>query len=430
MKKILLSLIFLGSSGGNLKAADASFDQLLKQISPDVKVQAPAPSLEKVSMSGIADDGRYWVTAVASDKQARTRLMEAGMDIVEIHGSKVSGLAHANTLKALSAEKSMVIESAITVEALHAALSSQKDFPTADAAYHNYAETTDLLKQMASKNSDIASLFSIGKSVEGRDIWCLRINSNAKGTAKSSKPGAFFLGNMHAREHLANEVPLLFAAWLMDHRNDADVKKYISTLDIYIVPMNNPDGVEFDIKTGKYQMYRKNMSKNSDGSRGVDLNRNYDSWWCQQGASHSTWADTYCGPRAFSEPETQAIKKFVEERPNLRTHISYHTYGGEILYPWGGSDDDVPDQKDRAAFIKLAGEMGKLTGYVARKSSDMYVATGDSCDWTYEAGKILSFTFELEGSGFYPGAAIITRTVNSNVKAAVYLLSVTDNPYK
>ncbi|OGS12741.1 MAG: hypothetical protein A2234_00420 [Elusimicrobia bacterium RIFOXYA2_FULL_58_8] len=120
----------------------------------------------------------------------------------------------------------------------------------------------------------------------------------------------------------------------------------------------------------------------------------------------------------------------MEARPNLKTHISYHSYAGTILYPWGGSEEDVPDQKDKQAFIQIATEMGRLTGYHPEKSSDMYVATGDSCDWAYAARKVLAFTFELEGRGFYPGAAIITSAVEKNVKAAVYLLSVTDNPYK
>ncbi|MCX5791393.1 MAG: M14 family metallopeptidase [Elusimicrobia bacterium] len=432
MKKLLLSLTLLAGFALALKAGDTgtSFEQLLSRIAPaGAPVAAPAPATAKAVLPALQPDGYYWVTVQAADKYARTRLLEAGMDIVEIHKDKVSGFAHANTLKLLSVNKAMLVESVIPVMDYLSAVN--KDFPAADAAYHNYAETTSLLKDMASKNPDIASVFSIGKTTEGRDIWCLRINSSAKGAAvKSEKPGAFFLGNVHAREHLADEVPLLFAAWLMDHRKDADIKKYIDTLDIYIVPMGNPDGVEYDIKTGKYQSHRKNTRINPDKSVGVDLNRNFDSWWCQQGASHSAWADTYCGPSAFSEPESKALKAFMEARKNLKTHISYHSYASEILYPWGGSDEDVPDQKDKAAFIKLAGEMGKLTGYAPIKSSEMYIATGDSCDWAYAEGKILAFTFELEGGSFYPGASIITKTVNSNIKAAVYLLSMTADPYK
>lgn len=432
MKKILLSFALLGvlslsaRAAADQSAGSSSFDQLLKQITVEAPA-APEPAFNVEKTEVLPAEGRFWVTVKAADKYERTRLLEAGMDIVEIKGDLVSGFAGQYTMDVLSS-KAFSLVSKMTVAQKYAR-GVTKDFPAADAAYHNYKETTDLLNQLVSKNSDIASVFSIGKTTEGRDIWCLRINSNAKGTAASAKPGAFFLGNVHAREHLANEVPLLFASWLFDHRNDADVKSYISTLDIYIIPMGNPDGVEYDIKGGKYQYFRKNARVNPDKSIGVDLNRNFDSWWCQAGASTYPGADTYCGPSAFSEPESQRLRDFMLARKNIKTHISYHTYASEILYPWGGSDADVPNAKDKDAFVKMSGEMSKLTGYTARKSSDMYIATGDSCDWAYAAGGILAFTFELEGNGFYPGAGLITKTVTSNVKAAVYLLSKTANPY-
>ncbi|OGS26501.1 MAG: hypothetical protein A3J70_15685 [Elusimicrobia bacterium RIFCSPHIGHO2_02_FULL_61_10] len=433
MKQLLLALALLCSFSTGLRAEEGqdlnkiSFDQLLKHISaaPSAELQVPEPALDKTSAQNA--DGRYWVTVKAADSRARTRLLEAGMDIVEIDGANSSGFAGQHTMDLLSS-KAFSVVSKMTIAEYAAARG--KDFPSGDAAYHNFKETTDLLKQMAAANPDISSLFSIGKTVEGRDIWCLRINSNAKGETPSSKPGALYIGNHHAREHLSNEVPLLFAAWLFDHKNDADIRQYISGLDIYIIPMLNPDGAEFDIKTGSYKYQRKNMSYNADKSRGVDLNRNYDSWWCESGASTYPGSDTYCGPRAFSEPESQAVKKFIEARRNLKTHISYHSYASTILYPWGGQEADIANAKDRTAFINIATAMGKLTGYHPEKSSDMYVATGDSCDWAYAAAGIFAFTFELEGNSFYPGAAIINRTVTSNIKAAVYLLSVTDNPYK
>ncbi|MDA8130953.1 MAG: M14 family metallopeptidase [Elusimicrobia bacterium] len=428
MKKILLPLLFTAVSALPSFAAEtpSSYEQLLKHITTPPAGDAAYPAAQASARQA---DGRYWVTIKAADKAARTSLLEQGFDIIEVDrkGGTVSGIAGPELMDHLSSKSFSVIK---RVPLAEYSSTVSKDFPAADAIYHNYKETTDLLKELASKNSDIASLFSIGKTVEGRDIWCLRINPSAKGEAASSKPGAFFLGNVHAREHLADEVPLLFAAWLMDHRNDADIKKYISTLDIYIIPMGNPDGVEFDIKTGSYQYFRKNMAKNSNGSRGVDLNRNFDSWWCQAGASNYPGSDTYCGPKAFSEPESQHIRDFMLARRNIRTHISYHSYASEILYPYGGSDSDVPNAKDKQAFIKHAGEMGKLTGYEPIKSSDMYIATGDSCDWAYDATGALAFTFELEGRGFYPGAAIVKGAVERNIKAAVYLLSVTDDPYR
>lgn len=428
MKNLLLSIAVLAATAFPLSAeGNVSYDQLLGQVT-SFESELPVMPLPDQSRAeyAAAVEGRYWVTVQAADKHARTRLLEAGFDIAEIGRDTVSGFAGPELISQLAA-KAFVIRGK---QVIPARFSDEKDFPSADAIYHNYQETYDTLKQLNAANPDVTSLFSLGKTIEGREIWCLRINSSAKGETPSSKPGAFFMGNLHAREHLTAEVTLLLAVWLMEHRNDADVKKYISTLDIYIAPMANPDGAEFDIKTGSYQYYRKNMAKNAGGSRGVDLNRNFDSWWCESGASTYPSADTYCGPRAFSEPESQHIKRFFESRRNLKTHISFHSYASEILYPWGGQEADVPSEQDKRAFIKIATEMGKLTNYAPIKSSDMYVATGDSADWAYAATGALSFTFELEGRGFYPGAAIVKGAVERNIKASVYLLSVTDNPYK
>ncbi len=422
---LFLALMVSFSFRAGAEEGNPSFNQLADQVRTPAP---PAPrAVEPAIDTALSRDagGGYWVTVKAADSRARTRLLEAGLDIVEIKGENSSGFADQHTLELLSS-RGYPVANKMTMAEYTA--SKWRGFPVADAAYHDYKETTVLLKSLAAGNPDIASLFSIGKTSEGRDIWCLRINSNARWETPSSKPGAFFLGNLHAREHLTNEVPLLLAAWLLDHKNSSDVKKYIDTLDIYIVPMANPDGVEYNIKTGRYIHHRKNMSVNQDKSLGVDLNRNFDSWWCEAGASDYPGSDSYCGPKVFSEPESRALKRFMEARKNLKTLISYHSYSSEILYPWGGSDADVP-VRDKAVFEKLGAEMGKLTGYVSHKSSEMYIATGDLCDWAYAAGGIFAFTFELEGDGFYPGSFIIDSAAARNIKAAVYLLGVTDNPY-
>ncbi|MBI4656465.1 MAG: zinc carboxypeptidase, partial [Elusimicrobia bacterium] len=335
---------------------------------------------------------------------------------------------HINTVNILK-QKGYVITSQIPLSEY------VKDFPPADSAYHNYAETIELLQKISAANSDIASLFSIGKSIENREIWTLRINTTEKGLQASKKPGSWFIGNHHAREHLSVEVPLLYAVWLLENRTKPEVKKYIDSLDILITPMLNPDGAEYDISDGKYKWHRKNMRVNPDKEIGVDLNRNYAFRWGGSGSSHSTWSDTYCGASAFSEPESQAVKKFLDGRNNFKTMISYHSYSELVLYPWGGADEDISDANDLKAFKTLAKEMAKLTGYTDQKSSDLYVATGDTCDWAYEAKKIFAFTIELTpkggwgGGGFYPGVSVIEKTVTNNIKAGMYLLSKTANPY-
>jgi carboxypeptidase T len=434
MIKIVISFLFLFSfsfAGELEKAKVSTFEKILNEITLDSNnIDLPNPQYEKSEIkieNELKNDPRLYVKISAKDKYQRTKLLELGLDILEVKDSFVTGFINKNDLNKISEKDYTVMEKKSIYD--HAR-QYEKDFPSADSAYHNYNETYNYLKEIQSKNSDITSLFSIGKTIEGRDIWCLRINSNAKDAQKSSKPGAVFVGNHHAREHLSNEVPLLFAAYLMDNRNNSEIKKYIDGLDIYIIPMFNPDGVEYDIATGSYRWHRKNTRVNSDKSIGVDLNRNYDTTWCKYGSSNSPSADTYCGTKPFSEPETQAMRDFILARKNIKTLQSYHSYASLILYPWGGLYDPISDEKDRNAFIKMANEMAKLTGYTAQQSSDLYAASGDACDWAYEKAKIFAFTTELEGSSFYPGAAIIKNTVEKNIKAALYLLSMTDNPYK
>ena len=309
------------------------------------------------------------------------------------------------------------------------------NFPSEDSAYHNYDETLAALKTLEAENAKMASVFSIGKTWEGRDIWALRLNTTEKGNQPSGKPGAVFIGKCHAREHLSTEVPLLLAEWLAANKTSPQTKKLLETLDIYIIPMMNPDGGEYDITGDEYQWHRKNMRVNPDKSLGVDLNRNFGYKWGGAGSSGSTWSDTYRGPSAFSELESQAGKNFIESKLNLKTLISYHSYSELVLYPWGGSDEQVPDANDRKAFIAMAEKMADITGYTAEKSSDLYVATGDLPDWTYDAKGIFSFTIELtprssSGGGFYPGPSAIKYTADVNIKAALYLLDMTDNPHK
>jgi carboxypeptidase T len=436
MKKTLFALVscFLISpafaEGDKDPGASLSFRQLLSRVAvsnSSLALPEPAAIVVKDDLGLLADD-RSWITVSAADKFQRTRLLELGLDIVEVDRGSVRGFARESAMREIT-DKGFRIDDKVSI------YNFDKDFPAADAAYHNLEETMDVLRGLAAAHPEETSLFSIGKSVEGRDIWALRINPAEKGEAPSARPGAFFMANHHAREHLTNEVALLFAVWLLENKNSAEVRKYLDTLDIHIIPVSNPDGKAFDIATGKYKWWRKNRSVNPGGTYGVDLNRNYDARWCKAGASTSPSADTYCGPSAFSEPETRAIRDFVLARPNIKTLLSYHTYSELILYPWAGSAEPLENKTDLKVFETMAKQFAGFTGYVPQQSSDLYVATGDTTDWAYMARNIFAFTFELTpkrwgGGGFYPGAGVIEKTVRDNIKAAMYMLSVTDDPYK
>ncbi len=422
MKVLAAALVLLAVSARALP--DPRFDGKSEgKPAPVVKAKASAAAISEA-------DARVWVEVEAPDKAARQKAVDSGISVEEVKPGSAAGFA---TPKALARAKAagLKVKSTVTVRQRFGTL----DFPEKDAIYHNYKELEADMRSIAARAPDLVSLVSIGKSTLGKDLWAVRLTKGAKGTQPSKKPGIVFLGTHHAREHLSTEVPLLLAKHLVDNRADAEIARLLETRDIYFIPMVNPDGVEYDIEGGKYHMHRKNMSKNADGSRGVDLNRNYAWGWGGGGASADPGDDTYRGSAAFSEPESQAVRDFVNARPNLKVLLSYHTFSELILYPWGGSNDQIPDAPARNAFVTMAGEMAKMTGYTPEQSSDLYIATGDTCDWAWGEKGIFAFTFELTpksmwDGGFYPGAGVVQRVLQANIRPALYLIDLADDPLR
>ncbi|MBI4425726.1 MAG: zinc carboxypeptidase [Elusimicrobia bacterium] len=384
---------------------------------------------------------RFWVELPASSRDARSAIAGAGVSIEEVSGDSVAGVADRGALDRL--ERLGVVP--LRRDPLDGP--GAKGFPPADAAFHDYDEVRAALAAVAGSFPEAASVFSIGSTVQQRDILAIRFNTTAKGEQPSDKPGVVFLGTHHAREHLSTEVPLRLARWLADNRSKPEIGRLLASRDVYFVPLVNPDGAEYDHADCRptdapasrgcgYKWQRKNMRANGDGSLGVDLNRNYGFHWGEGGASDRPDSDTYRGPAPFSEPESRAVKRFVEGRPNLKVLLSFHTFSELILYPWGHTYDPIGDEKALAAYKSMASRMAEMTGYKPEQSSDLYIASGDTTDWAWGERGIFSFTFELtpksmwSGGGFYPGPGVIEPTLERNIGPMVYLLDLANDPYR
>lgn len=363
-------------------------------------------------------------------KEERTRVADCGVAIQEVGAEKVAGTASRADVFALrDRELPHTIHDPVERFGIG-------QFPPGDEAYHDYDETVSELRSIAALRPDFVKMFSIGKTLEGRDIWALQFNHGFDG----KKPGAVFIGTHHAREHLSTEIPLRLARHLVENADTPEIKALLAERDVTIIPMLNGDGVEYDIAPGRsrprgYEMWRKNRRKNADGSRGVDLNRNYAVGFGGSGSSGNPSSETYRGPGAFSEPETQAIKAFIESKTNVKVLLSYHTFSELILYPWGHQYDPVPSETDRKIFETMARKMAQWTGYTPQQASDLYIASGDTTDWAYKERGIYAFTFELtpksqsEG-GFYPGPRVIRPTFEKNLQSALYMIGLADDPGK
>ncbi|HEC89662.1 MAG TPA: hypothetical protein ENI44_03665, partial [Thermoplasmatales archaeon] len=78
-----------------------------------------------------------------------------------------------------------------------------------DDGYPTFDEMEDELRDIASNYSNITMLTSIGKSWEGRDIWCLEVSDNPG--VDEDEPGVLFMGLHHAREWPTVEICLFIA---------------------------------------------------------------------------------------------------------------------------------------------------------------------------------------------------------------------------
>lgn len=372
------------------------------------------------------NDVMYWMKIRALDKFERSVIESSGISIELVKDDYV--IAYGGEDEIAIAKKLGWLEAS-------SPLISKKDFPTDDSEFHNYAELTEALQKLARENPDIVSLDTIGKTTENRDLWHIRISTEL--TTSNQKPGIVFMGGHHAREHLSIDTPLrIMQNLIAEYRaNNTRIRSLIEGREIHFIPCVNPDGSEFDISGKDYKMWRKNRSRNKDGSFGVDLNRNYGYQWGTGGSSKDTTSDVYMGPTAFSEKETLAIKGFIENTHNITTLLSFHTYSELILYPWGHSENPIANTNDHKVYQTMAHKMATWNGYKPQQSSELYIASGDTTDWAYGSQKIFAFTFELDPSGpwdggFYPGQGVIPEVVRKNTEPVLYLIEHADNPYR
>jgi murein tripeptide amidase MpaA len=325
------------------------------------------------------------------------------------------------------------------------AVAPDSSFPTGDALYHTYAEMSAEIAAVASAHPAIVQRRSIGKSYQGRELWAAKISDNV--SVDEAEPEVLFDGLHHAREHLTLEQSLYVMHLLVNgyERGDARIRNIVNNRETWIVFAVNPDGAEYDISGGTYHKWRKNRQPTpGTSSIGTDLNRNYGyRWGCCNGSSTNPANDTYRGPAAWSAPEVRALRDFVNSRvvdgrQQIRAHITFHSAGEEILWPFGYTQTDVPQDMtldDHNAFVAMGRAMAQTNGYEPKQSSALYVTDGDQIDWMYGVHRIFSYTFEMyPGDGnpmrWYPPDEVIARETARNRSAVLYLLEQSDCPWR
>jgi hypothetical protein len=260
-------------------------------------------------------------------------------------------------------------------------------------------------------------------SIEGRPIYWMKISDNPN--VDESEPEMLYTANHHAREPAAVAQLIMYMYYLLENYNtNAEVKYLVDNLEMYFVPMVNPDGYIYNETTdpGGGGMWRKNRRDNGGGKFGVDLNRNYDFKWGfdNVGSSQNSGSDTYRGTAGFSEPETQNLRDFCNAH-QFKLTLNYHTFGNLLIYGWGYQPSIYTP--DSATFVEYAKYLTVQNhyNYGTPDQTVGYITNGSSDDWMYgeQTTKPMTYAMTPEAGviheGFWPPANRIVTVCKENI---------------
>lgn len=286
--------------------------------------------------------------------------------------------------------------------------------------YFSYKETMQFLEKSSQDYPDLIKVESIGDTWEGRPIMLATISLDVKNAHK--KPAMLYTGTIHAREWIGIELANTFIKYIIDnYQFNPKLLEALTRNTLYIVPCLNPDGFEYS--RTHFSFWRKNRRNNGDGTYGVDLNRNFGSRFKARSDTTST---TYSGPSAFSEPETRAIKDFVNDHKNITIALDYHSQGN-VFFPAHKFDHEAEiDTTDlNTLCANMAFEIEKVTGRkygIHRGKPPTNLINGSGREYYYGLG-ILSSVVEVGTKNIPDYMENMSQSVNENIPALVHALS-------
>ncbi|MFP4346513.1 MAG: M14 family zinc carboxypeptidase, partial [Anaerolineales bacterium] len=378
------------------------------------------------------------VVEIPYTSPAQLAQLAAQLDIWEVHHDAGYVVAYVS-----SAEEVWLRETGLTFR-IDAERSNTPATIPGYPCYRTVAELDAQLAQWAADYPELTELSTIGTSYEGRPLRVLRVTNL---TRTHTKPVFFLIATIHGRELITPETAMVFIETLLEgYDSDPDLTWLLDEHDIYVLPSANPDGHVKNEPGQPWAYWRKNTHPyGSCGSTGygVDLNRNSSFHWGGPGASTDPCYDTYRGPSAASESETQAVQNFIltlfpdqrgpadtDPAPDDATgvFVTLHSYSNLVLWPWGDTYTDAPNGPQ----LRMLGErMAYFNNYTPQQSSDLYPTSGATDDFAYGELGIAAYTFEIGSSsdGFYPSCSRYDALVNPNIDALLYAAKSARTPY-
>jgi hypothetical protein len=205
----------------------------------------------------------------------------------------------------------------------------------------------------------------IGKSVEGRDI-----KAYTYGTGKTK---LLFVGGIHG----GYEWNTVLLAYQLSDYLKANPKVVPANVQVTVIPVLNPDGL--NITVGSPDRFVATAVPSAEGatvagrfnSSNVDLNRNFDCSWQASGVWQKKPVSG--GSKAFSEPESLAMKNYIEENKPSAAVVWFSAAGG--IFASSCEKGILPDT------IRIMDTYAAASGYPKYDSFDFYETSGDMVNW-------------------------------------------------
>ncbi len=407
------------------------------QTYEQVRVHAAPESIKTIASLGIAvENGTcrngIWETMLTATEVAKLRNAGFTIDVIREDYSKYvsernkAAGEEVREINKLIRTKS--IESYAYPVPVHFELGSMGGYYTPDQVLKELDSMYYFYPALISQKTAVGSL----QTLEGNTLYYVKISNTPN--QLTNKPKIQYNSLIHAREPMGMQQLMFFMWYLLENYNtNADVKYLVDNLELYFIPLMNPDGYAYNYTTdpGGGGMWRKNRRDFGGGNIGVDLNRNFGYMWGydNNGSSPNPSDETYRGPSPFSENETQDFRDFCVAK-KFKMVYNYHTYADETMYPWCYKTQLTPDSISEYAFTdRMNAQAGYITG---PPGLILYNTNGDAMDWEYGDStlkpRISCFTTETgnNNDGFWPLPSRIIplaeENMYSNLKAAMLTL--------
>ena len=324
-------------------------------------------------------------------------------------------------------------------------------------SFLSYDQYVKKLVQLRDDYPNLISLETIGTTPNNNNITAIKIKSKYH-----TNKAILFTGMHHAREptSMMMNMNIIHKVIFLSNLNDASVQDLLNSVNIYLIPIINVDGYIVNVENffkfnGDYTkcMVRKNRQTEPQDifnkcsvkenfrevTVGVDLNRNYDYMfgYDNEGSSGIYCQEDFRGTHAFSEPETQAVKNFIESHPEIKIAFNYHAWGNLVIYPFNYADSKESTIKlftNYIFFKHLYNEFVEEADFPKNfkhgngMEAIQYKANGEASDWMLGEKRILAFSPELgidngNSNHFYPDRSTLLKVIHANLKSALYAVS-------